>query len=169
MLTKVDFGQGHSLYYPAECPKTPVVRAFMDKTICPPFFPMRLLIFNNYNSQHSMMLLGPWVGGACRLILGIRIYSLPPISWSLQHITAFNSTVSCKGFSEGSPCRDTPSTYQTSVAFPNHEGGFQTAFFVSLSLKPASHGPNCHILLLARAGTWPLVQINFHQLFAFAA
>lgn len=67
------FGQDHPGNIPGVALGHKLFGAYMSKTHGPPYFAHEalLLLFKNYNSQHSRKFPGPWAGGAYRLIWGL--------------------------------------------------------------------------------------------------
>ena len=90
-----------------------------------------------------------------------------PTSLGLQDNRGFICTASCNGLSR-SPFRDTPDTYLALLDFLSHRRRFYIPFLVSLTLKPEPCDWRRHVLLLAEAGMWPLIQLHLCQLSVFS-
>lgn len=85
------------------------------------------------------------------------------ISWSPHGNPGFTSTASHNGFSVP-PRRNNAWTQLLPLAT---EGDFLNSFLVSLTLKPQPCGQSCQVLLFARAGRCPLLQLCLHQFSVF--
>lgn len=91
-----------------------------------------------------------------------------PQLWHLQYLGVSKTMQASpsqlhRGLS-GPPCRGEPWYSPGLSGFPESWGRFHDSFLLSLILTPEPHDKSCQVLLLAGAGTWPLVWLYFRQL-----